>query len=308
MKNYRYYIYIVLFGFLSFQGSQSWATDNELKLVLIEEGLTAEQANIVAAGLLKPYSTAKAKETIAWLRMQGVQRIGAVLVKLPVLLGYSVPQRLQKRVEWLKRLGVQNVTKVITDFPAIFGYSTEKNLNLKIQWLKLVGFNHIGAMVDDFPPLLGLSLVDNLDPTLKVLTSKSKWNLPISLIEKQPRLLGSSLARLRKLSEFLDLLAALNSRTSFPLNQLSESRRVMIVQSVSAEIVLENLKAAQVIHGDRTLEDLMETQLHVLSHEELLGLVEVFRNKDWDQILVPRGKITDRAIYFISGYCQKVLK
>jgi hypothetical protein len=77
---------------------------------------------------------------------------------------------------------------------------------------------------------------------------------------------------------------------------------------VSAQSILDHLKAVHVLHGDRTVDDLMETHLNILSDEELVSIVQVFRNNDWSEILVPRGKLTDRAIYSIASYCHKVLK
>jgi hypothetical protein len=279
-----------------------------LKSALFDEGLTAEQVELVMAGLLKEYSPEKARANIAWLRKQGVQNIGAVLVKFPALLGYSISQRLNVRVKWLRMQGVKNITRMIVEFPSIFGYATDQNLSLKIIWLKNVGFRGIGKMIEKFPPLLGLSLVDNLDPKLRELTSKSKWNLSLAVIENQPQLFGASMARLEQLWAFLELLGALDPRRSFSLNQLTEARRALIVQQVSAQSILDHLKAVHVLHGDRTVDDLMETHLNILSDEELVSIVQVFRNNDWSEILVPRGKLTDRAIYSIASYCHKVLK
>ena len=169
------------------------------------------------------------------LRQLGFDLPEKMFERAPALIGYRIAEALPAKIEALEELGFKNVMEMITLFPSILGYKIMETIAPKIEAMRRLGFENPVAMFEYNPSLLGLSTKGTLIPTVEHL--RQTWQIPRDTLERKPRLIGSSLERLREYIQFFASLEVDVTQFSLPL------RIRIIAQSASAADVDDRLIA-----------------------------------------------------------------
>lgn len=160
-------ILVTVLGLQVMISSFAYAHTDGVRDVLVEAGLTLEQANLALSkieGSPSPESPEElARKNIQWLRDQGVKDVVKVIIGFPGVVGYSIDRKLNPKVAWLRTHGVEDIAKVISNYPSILGLSIAKKLNPTVEWLRMHGVIDISRVLTFAPSLMGLSVAENFE-------------------------------------------------------------------------------------------------------------------------------------------------
>ncbi len=234
-----------------------------------------------------------------WLAKQGIENPNAVIRKFPRILYSSIEDKLDGHVAWMRSVGFQDIPRVINNAPQVLGLSVESSLKPKLAWLKEIGVENPVMLLERFPILLTLNLENNLKETWNEMSHF--WNIDISDFNKKPQLFGASLKRIQLMRQFLDTIARWAGEESFPISSLTRERRIIIVQRISVENILEHLRLTKIIR--RSVTTILE-----INTREQQAIVNLYHSGFFAKILQPKGKLGAYNKSDIPLFCGKVLE